>query len=109
MILASLRIVSAPEKRNEVMLTLHSLLEPTRVQPGCIGCCFHHDAENENTFTFVEEWKTQEDLERHLRSDQYQKLLALMDTSTEPPEIKFKKISETFGMEYLAAVRGSRL
>ena len=105
MIQASLRIVAPAGKRDEIVRTFRSLLEPTEVKHGCLGCRFYQDVADENALTYVEEWQTQEDLERHLRSDQYRKLLALIDLSTAPPELRFHTISETSGIEYLATVR----
>ena len=105
MIQASLRIVAPAEKREEIVHTFRSLLEPTEVKHGCLGCHFYQDVADENALTYVEQWQTQEDFERHVRSDQYRKHLALIDLSTSPPELKFHTISETSGIEYLATVR----
>ena len=105
MIQASLRIVAPPERRDEIVQTFRSLLEPTGVKRGCLGCRLYQDVTDDNALTYVEEWETREDFERHLRSDQYRKHLALIDLSTSPPELRFYTISETCGLEYLASVR----
>ena len=105
MIQASLRIVAPAERRDEIVQTFRSLIGPTEVKGGCLGCRFYQDVSDKNVLTYLEEWQTQEDLERHLRSDQYRKLLALIDLSTAPPELRFHTISETSGIEYLATVR----
>ena len=107
MIQASLRIVVAPERRDEVVQAFRSLVRSTEVKRGCLGCRFYQDVADANSLTYVEEWQTQEACERHLRSDEYRKLLALVDLSTAPPELRFHTISETSGMEYLATVRTS--
>jgi quinol monooxygenase YgiN len=109
MIQVTLRIVAPPEKRDEVIRTFRTLLGPTRVQRGCIRCGLYQDVEQENGLSYIEQWETRADLETHLRSDQFWRLLTLIDLSTEPPEIEFSLISETLGMEYLAAVRGAEL
>ncbi len=106
MIQASLRIVAPPEKRDDVLGTFRSLLGPTRVAPGCLQCHVCVDMEDENAITYVEEWQATEYLERHLRSDQYRRVLAMIETSTEAPELRYNTISETTGLEYLAAIRG---
>ena len=105
MIQASLRITASPERRDEIVQTFRALLEPTEVKRGCLGCRFYQDVADENALTYVEEWQTQDDLELHLRSDQYRKLLVLIDLSTTPPELRFHTISQTSGIEYLATVR----
>ena len=106
MIQASLRIVAPPEKRDDILRTFRSLLGPTRVASGCLQCHVCVDMEDENALIYVEEWQTTEDLERRLQSDQYRRILAMIEASTEPPELRFNTISETTGLEYLAAVRG---
>ena len=106
MIQASLRIVAPPEKRDDILRAFRSLLGPTRVAPGCLRCHVCVDMEDENAIIYVEEWQATEDLERRLRSDQYRRVLAMIETSTEAPELRYNTISETTGLEYLAAVRG---
>jgi quinol monooxygenase YgiN len=105
MIQASLRIVAPAGRRDEIVQTFRSLLEPTEVKHGCLDCRLYQDYADENALTYVEEWETREDFERHVRSDQYRKHLALVDLSAAPPEIKFHTISETSGIDYLATVR----
>ena len=58
-----------------------------------------------NTFWYVEEWQDAGDLERELRSDRFSQLLALMETSAQPPALEFRVVTETRGLEYVAAVR----
>jgi len=105
MIHACLKIVLPADKREEAMRIARSLLGPTSAAPGCVGCGFYADAQNENTLCYVEDWETEEDLQRHIRSDDYRKFLALIDLSGEPPELKFHRVSETYGIEYLSRVR----
>lgn len=105
MIHASLRVVPAAEKRKEVLRILRSLLGPTRVEPGCVSCRFYQDAEDEDALCYVEEWETEQDLQRHVQSDDYRKVLALMDLSGQPPEVRFYMVSKTFGIEYLTRTR----
>ena len=105
MIYASLRVVLSPENREESLRFVRSLLGPTSAVPGCIHCGFYTDAQNESLLFYVEEWQTEEDLRRHIRSDDYRKFLALIDLSSEPPDLKFHRVSETLGMEYVSHVR----
>jgi len=105
MIHASLKVVPLANRREEVLRIIRSLLGPTSAAPGCLSCGFYTDAQNENIFCYVEEWETEEDLQRHVRSDDYRKFLALIDLSGEPPDLKLRRVSETFGMEYLSRVR----
>jgi quinol monooxygenase YgiN len=55
----------------------------------------------------VEEvWKSQEDLDRHLRSDDYRNMLFVTEMALEPPEIRFQTISHSAGIEIIEKARG---
>ena len=105
MIIVTLRIVVPPERRGDVLKTIRLLLGPTQVQPGCKNSRFYQEIENSNALFLIEEWKSQADLDRHISSDEYRKILALMDISSESPEIKFNTILHTAGMEALKTAR----
>ena len=105
-VLALVRVVVATEKRADVLRTLRSLMGPTQVQRGCISCHLYRDAGNENALTYVEYWNCRDALDRHMRSDQYRKLLAVIDESVEPPEIRFDTVSETEGIAAIWSARG---
>jgi hypothetical protein len=53
----------------------------------------------------MEEWETQGDLQAHLRSEALRVLLSVMDLASDPPDVRFDRVSETRGMEFLAAAR----
>jgi quinol monooxygenase YgiN len=80
------------------------MLEPTRVEPGCVSFYLLQDIEDENTFTLVEEWENNADFDSHIRRDSCKKLLSLMDLLSEPPEIKINTVSQRAGLEYVEDV-----
>jgi quinol monooxygenase YgiN len=106
MITVTLQIMATPQRRVEIMRTLRSISGPTQAEPGCACCHSYQDIEDNNAFFTVQEWKTQMDLNRYIRSDQFRKILALMEISSEPPEIKINTISHTAGFETIKAARG---
>jgi len=55
---------------------------------------------------WVEEWNTQDDLERHDRSPRYKKILAAFDMSNAQPDMRFNTVVETKGMQLIAEARG---
>ena len=77
------------------------LLEPARVERGCLSYCLYEDVENRNAFVLLEEWATQEDLESHIRTDNQRRLLALMDLLSDQPELRFNTVSHTAGMDLI--------
>lgn len=101
MIIVMLRMTVRPDKRHDFTESIRGMLGPTRVERGCISYCLYEDIENENTFTLVEEWKTRDDLEKHVRTDNYRRLLELMDLLSEPYELRFSTASQTAEMELM--------
>ena len=105
MLIASVRLTLTPERQDEMLRTMRSLLGPTRVKPGCIGCTLYREVENENAVALVEEWESEHDLYKHIRSYEYRVILALMDMSKDPPEIKFRTVSDMAAMVTIRSIR----
>jgi len=104
MILATLKMIVQPERRSDLLETMRGMLEPARVERGCLGYRLYEDVENRNAFVLLEEWATQEDIERHISKDNQRRLLALMDLLSEQPELRFNIVSHTAGMEIIGDV-----
>ena len=104
MILATLRMIVRPERRSDLLETMRGMLEPARVERGCLSYRFYEDVENKNAFVLLEEWATQEELERHISKDNERRLLALMDLLSEQPELRFNTVSHTAGMDLIEDV-----
>jgi quinol monooxygenase YgiN len=103
-ILVTLRMIVRPERRNGLLETMRGMLEPARVERGCLSYRLYEDVEDRNTFVLVEEWKTKRDLEGHIRTDNQRRLLALMDLLSEQPELRFNTVSHTTGIELIEDV-----
>jgi len=103
-ILVTLKMIVRPERRSDLLETMRGMLEPSRVERGCLSYCFYEDVENSNAFVLLEEWATQEDLERHISKDNQRRLLALMDLLSEQPELRFNTVSHTAGMDLIENV-----
>ena len=85
---------------------LRSLIEPTRFETGCLSCSMYRDIQDSSVVIWAEEWKTQKDLEHHLRSPQYKKNLAAFDMSNAQPDMRFNTVVETKGMQLIEEARG---
>jgi quinol monooxygenase YgiN len=104
LILATLRMIVRPERRSDLLETMRGMLEPARVERGCLSYRLYEDIENRNTFVLLEEWATQEDLERHISKDNQRRILALMDLLSEQPELWFNTVTHTAGMDLIENV-----
>jgi quinol monooxygenase YgiN len=55
-----------PEKRAELLELLHSFIDRSRSEPGCIDYHFHVSDDDPNLFFFYENWQSRQDLDVHL-------------------------------------------
>jgi quinol monooxygenase YgiN len=101
-----LNVIASPAKRKEMVQAVRPLLAPTRVLNGCARISFYQNIENPNALTLVEEWHSQSDLDYHLCSQEFKRLLAVMEMSSKQPEIRFITVSKTAGLETVQAAWG---
>jgi quinol monooxygenase YgiN len=79
----------------------------TRAQAGCVGCTLSTDVRDNVMIRYAEEWNSEEDLIRQLRSDRFQVLLELMERASEYPAVEFALIGSTRGLDYAEEIRGT--
>jgi len=89
LIIESVRIVVTPAKREQLQRALAAWAGPTEVEPGCLNCRILQDDGDSKALCYEAQWKSREDLLRHVRSEQYKRLLQLMDLGSEPPSLSF--------------------
>jgi quinol monooxygenase YgiN len=105
---ASFRIVAPAGKRKEVLDVLACLKGPTEVSKGCRACRILQDVDDENVLTYVERWDSIADVEQHVRSERFRRLLPYIEMSVRPPEIEFDAIERVHGIELLLSALGSQ-
>ena len=107
MVRATVRIVLPSKKRREALGIFWSMAEGTRFEPGCMNCRVFQDTKDERVIILEEWWDNQDDLERHLRSEEYRNVLLVMEMALHPPEVKFETISASTGFETIQKARSS--
>lgn len=105
MIQAMIDMEFAPDKMGEALQILRSIVERTRAEAGCVSCSVYKDTETENQLVFAQEWRSEDDLQRHLRSADYQKVLLVMEMALTRPEVRFDTIATTSGVEVIEKAR----
>jgi quinol monooxygenase YgiN len=106
MILATLRMAIPLQKRGEALKILKSMVAPNQARPDdCIFCHICEDALEDNILQFEEMWRSEEELKRHLRSDEYHKVLLVLEMALKQPEIRFDTISSSTGIETIEKAR----
>jgi quinol monooxygenase YgiN len=106
MIQATIRMLIAPHRRGEILEVLFLLAERKRALTGCLSAQIYHDEQQEGALMVEDVWRSQEDLDHHLRSDDYRKVILLAEMALEPPRIDFKTISHSAGIEIIERARG---
>lgn len=108
MIIEIVRIAVAPTKREQLRRDLTAWVGPTEVEPGCLNCRILQEGSGRQAFCYEAQWKSEDDLSRHLRSDHYKRLLILMELGSEPPLVEFHTVAETKGLDFIERTRTSR-
>ena len=101
----SFQILSAVSGE-EALEILNLAAERTRIEPGCLSCRIYRDEQEEAVLMVEEVWETQGSLDHHLQSDDYRHVLFVTEMAVEPPEIKFRTISQSAGVEIIEKARG---
>jgi quinol monooxygenase YgiN len=87
------------EKRIELSQTIVSLIGSIRTEKGCNRCDFCQSLENENKLLLLEEWDTQENLKRYLKSGRFRILRGAMNLLKEPYEMMFHSVYHPEGIK----------
>jgi quinol monooxygenase YgiN len=78
-----------PELRDELEGILAAMVPPTRAEPGCINYDFHVDAADPCVFVFYENWRSDADLEEHMKMPHLQPILSQADRLlAEPVDVR---------------------
>ncbi|HSB51945.1 MAG TPA: antibiotic biosynthesis monooxygenase, partial [Dissulfurispiraceae bacterium] len=101
MVLSLIRMTVAPNRRRSILEVLRFVERQTRVKQGCSDCAVYEARDQSHTILYVEQWRSREERDCHIRSDLYLRILAAMELSSEPPEIFFHEVSETKGIELI--------
>jgi quinol monooxygenase YgiN len=84
---------------------LQSLAAETRPTRGCIGCSVMTDIGNRGTVRYTEEWLTEDDLRDRVRSDEFCRLVSLIEDAMQPPHVEFMLATQTRGLDFVQEVR----
>jgi quinol monooxygenase YgiN len=103
-----LRMVARRNRTTEMVRALRSLMLPLQAAPGFISCRLYVEADSPDSLCYVEEWRTEEDVDQQIRSDHCTRLLALMEEAVEQPDFQLHWVADVKGLEYLEAVRSRR-
>ena len=105
MIHSRLRMEVPPAKVAEALEVLSPMAERIKADPGCLGCHLYMDMLEKNVLMFEQLWRSEEDLTRHLQSNEYRIVLLVMEMALVQPEVRFDVIARTSGFETIELAR----
>jgi quinol monooxygenase YgiN len=88
-----------------ITAALQGLMVAARGERGCINCCLTTSMAERVTINYIEEWRTEEDLKRQLRSDRFTALAELLESASGRPTIEFALPGAVRGIDYAGEVR----
>jgi quinol monooxygenase YgiN len=99
MIVVVARVRTDPAKRDALVRVGQAVAEASRQESGCINYRLYEDTEQENEFVFVEEWESDEALQRHFATSHVRDFMrAIRATIVAPPDVKFHTIASTMDL-----------
>jgi quinol monooxygenase YgiN len=101
------RLTAAPGQSQKLIQALRSVMRSLEVEGACQAAHAASDADDANVVWYFEEWPGVEAFERHLRAHSFARLLSVVETAATTPFVECRFVSETRGLEYLAATRGT--
>lgn len=105
MIIFTLSFKVSSSKRKDVISLFDSLVGPLSVKPGCIRVALLSNVNAHEDLMLLEEWQSRKELDKHIRSDEFRRILALMDLADESPRTRFYHVSSTEGFEVIEKAR----
>ena len=94
----------APSARSvrDLLEALRFLGASVQLEPGCLTCSAW--GESDWTVHYVEEWHTETDMRRRVRSDLFTSLLSVVE-SAEDPHVTFDFVTTTRGLDDVEEAR----
>jgi quinol monooxygenase YgiN len=100
-----MEIVASDQVRTALLRTLGSVLEPTRVAPGCLAARLFADLDRRRTVLLVEEWESRDQFDRNLDTAKLNAIVAAIELSSEAPVVRVDTVEREEGVDTLALHR----
>lgn len=94
------------ETHDEAASALRSLVGPVRSEPGCNATRLLKCTGSDHGLTWVEEWRTEKDFERHLRAPVFRQILAVIELAENFPAVEIDEVASRRGFELVEEILG---
>ncbi len=102
---STIRMLIPLSKQSEALEILGNVHSQIQFEPNCISTRIYRGADEVRTIMVEELWKSYADIQRHLRSDAYRRILMVIEMADEPPDIRFETIAGSGGVEVIKEAR----
>ena len=101
MIVLTIEMEIPAEHENELLPSLLLISERMALEDGCIDCYLFKDASYENRYRLIGKWQKEDDLEKHMQSEEFNLLLGPLSFLEKQPRMRLDLVSSITGMEKL--------
>ena len=105
MVRSTIRMLIPLNKQSEALEILERVKVQTQFKPGCISTRLYLGVDEARAIMIEELWTSEEDMSRHLRSEEYRRVLLVVEMAEERPEIRFDTIRHSSGVETIEKAR----
>ena len=105
MIKIFIKVITLKNNESEFQQILSSLIQKFENEEGYISAEFSKNFNNQWVFDFLSEWKTMEDLNRHVQGHYFSVLLGALRVLCKKPDIRIDLGTETLGMDFIQKIR----
>jgi len=99
-----LRMVTSPGMGGGVANGLNTVVGPARSISGCISFRIYSDKDDSDVVLLLSQWRSEEDLNKYIRTSDFRRILAMMETASKAPDLTVQHISWTKGLDYVRDV-----
>ena len=105
MVQLSLRMSTETRSRGNVVRALQSLTMEAQFERGFIDGRIYQNVDDPESLCLEQDWASAGELESHIRSICFSKLLQIIETAVETPVLEVRVISAIRGLEYIDSLR----
>ncbi|HKW00624.1 MAG TPA: hypothetical protein VJN96_12410 [Vicinamibacterales bacterium] len=89
-----------PGEARPITEALHVLMIAARSERGYVNCSLSAELGDLAKVRYREEWQTEEDLQRQVKSPRFAKLAELIERATDRPLVQFRLTNSVRGLDY---------
>jgi quinol monooxygenase YgiN len=98
------RVRTDADRRADLVRIGQAIARASRSEAGCLGYRLYEDSEADNEFVFVEEWESQQALEKHFGMPHVAEFMqAIRAAIVGPPDVRFHTVASSVDLVDLNA------